>query len=521
MAGDPHPVFRNSVPVDKSEARSYIALRFGTIDELRDADGSTFWVVFIDELNAFFERSTTDTTSADDGETVIIDANGARWLRVGGGDVEGPDGGVTDGNPVVFDGPSGKVVKEATPLELKTTLDLENVDNTSDVNKPVSSAQQAALDLKIPLTYMDVDAALAANSDTKIASQKAVKSYIDAFALVVSGALIFKGAFDASAGSFPGTAGRKTGWFYRVSVAGTVDGVSFTVGDDLYAIVDTASTSTYAANWLKIEGALTSAEIIAALSANSIALSKLAQGTALSVLGVTGNATANYADMVAGTDGHVMRRSGTAIGFGTIATAGITDDAVTDDKLRNSAAVSVIGRSANSSGGPADIAAGANDRILARVSDALSFVQITIGMIPDALITFAKLASAAVAAIADVRAAVASKLLTADLIETASAVVTLTETGGAVAVDWDTFINGVVVVDQATAISNPTNGQPGTWRTIMVQGNDGTDRTITFGNQFLGEVPTIADCDSAKWYLLTIFCYTASHFVVSAKVAKT
>lgn len=122
---------------------------------------------------------------------------------------------------------------------------------------------------------------------------------------------------------------------------------------------------------------------------------------------------------------------------------------------------------------------------------------------------------------ANVRAATSNKVITADLLESAAAIVSLTETAGAVAVDWDTFINGSVTVDEATVISNPTNGQPGTWRTIMVQGNDGTDRTITFGNQFLGEVPTITDCDSAKWYLLTIFCYTTTHFVVSAKVAKS
>lgn len=65
-----------------------------------------------------------------------------------------------------------------------------------------------------------------------------------------------------------------------------------------------------------------------------------------------------------------------------------------------------------------------------------------------------------------------------------------------------------------------TNGQPGTWRTILVQGNDGTDRTITFGNQYLGDVPAITDCDSVRWYLLMIFCVSTSHFVISAKRAK-
>lgn len=51
---------------------------------------------------------------------------------------------------------------------------------------------------------------------------------------------------------------------------------------------------------------------------NSVTLAKVAQGTALSVLGVTGNAGANYADIAAASDSQVMRRSGTAVGFGAV-----------------------------------------------------------------------------------------------------------------------------------------------------------------------------------------------------------
>lgn len=46
--------------------------------------------------------------------------------------------------------------------------------------------------------------------------------------------------------------------------------------------------------------------------------SNLAQGSALSVLGVTGNATADVASIAAGSDKQVLRRSGTALGFGAI-----------------------------------------------------------------------------------------------------------------------------------------------------------------------------------------------------------
>lgn len=122
---------------------------------------------------------------------------------------------------------------------------------------------------------------------------------------------------------------------------------------------------------------------------------------------------------------------------------------------------------------------------------------------------------------ANVRAATTGNhALKAAHLESAAAPVTLTETGGAIAVDWDTFINGESTIDQATVISNPTNGQPGTWRSIIVQGNDSTDRTITFGTQFGGELPVITDCDNAKWYELIIRCVTATHFLVSARDAS-
>lgn len=47
-------------------------------------------------------------------------------------------------------------------------------------------------------------------------------------------------------------------------------------------------------------------------------LANLAQGSALSVLGVTGNATADNASIAAGSDHQVLRRSGTAVAFGAV-----------------------------------------------------------------------------------------------------------------------------------------------------------------------------------------------------------
>jgi len=64
---------------------------------------------------------------------------------------------------------------------------------------------------------------------------------------------------------------------------------------------------------------------------------KLRNSAALSVMGRSANSTGSPADIAAGTDGHVLRRSGTTLAFGQVATAGIADNAVATAKIPNSA----------------------------------------------------------------------------------------------------------------------------------------------------------------------------------------
>lgn len=68
------------------------------------------------------------------------------------------------------------------------------------------------------------------------------------------------------------------------------------------------------------------------LTANAVDNSALRQSAGLSVVGNSTNSTANVADITAGSDKHVFRRSGSTIGFGTVDTDGITDGAVTKAK---------------------------------------------------------------------------------------------------------------------------------------------------------------------------------------------
>ncbi|MDR7496836.1 MAG: hypothetical protein QN174_07755 [Armatimonadota bacterium] len=74
------------------------------------------------------------------------------------------------------------------------------------------------------------------------------------------------------------------------------------------------------------------------------------------------------------------------------AKANVPDNAVTNAKLRDSAGLSVIGRSSISSGDPDDIVA-AENTVLARATGTLGFMQVVTAHLTDAVVTLAKLAA--------------------------------------------------------------------------------------------------------------------------------
>lgn len=77
---------------------------------------------------------------------------------------------------------------------------------------------------------------------------------LDAIETRVNGldaAVVLIGSWDASTGTFPTSTNAGETWI--VSVAGTVGGEEFSVGDRVLAITDAASTTVYAGNWLKLD----------------------------------------------------------------------------------------------------------------------------------------------------------------------------------------------------------------------------------------------------------------------------
>lgn len=103
---------------------------------------------------------------------------------------------------------------------------------------------------------IDTDTTLSANSDSKLATQKAVKAYADAL-IGANDAMVYKGVIDASANpNYP--AGNK-GDTYKVSVAGKVggaSGVNVQVGDMVICTTDGSSAgdqATVGSNWNVIQ----------------------------------------------------------------------------------------------------------------------------------------------------------------------------------------------------------------------------------------------------------------------------
>lgn len=76
----------------------------------------------------------------------------------------------------------------------------------------------------------------------------------------------------------------------------------------------------------------TNAVTTAKITAANVTMAKIENGTGLSVIGRSANSAGVNADIV-GTDGGVLRVSGTTLGFGTIVAAGIASNAVETAKI--------------------------------------------------------------------------------------------------------------------------------------------------------------------------------------------
>ena len=188
-------------------------------------------------------------------------------------------------------------------------------------------------------------------------TQAADLDAIEARVTALAAAMVIRGTWDASVGTFPGGGTAIAGDTYYVTVAGTVGGVAFAIGDVITALVDSASTTVYASNWLRTKNndavtsvaGLTDAVSAGAIKAamgqfvtadyadSSVTYAKIQLIPAYTVIGNGTGSTGSVGSMTAGTNS-VLRRLTGDIGWGQLSTVHLGNNIVTNAILGQMAA---------------------------------------------------------------------------------------------------------------------------------------------------------------------------------------
>ncbi len=167
-----------------------------------------------------------------------------------------------DGTPVIVAWTREALTQlrtDATAAATATSFQIAN-----NLSEGVAATMRTNLALgSVSTLNVDTDGTLAANSDTLIASQKAVRTYVGAY-IAAQDVEAFKGSIDCSAN--PNYPAADAGNVYRVSVAGKIGGASgpsVEQNDRLECITDSSSAGTHGAvgaNWFitqaNIDGAV-------------------------------------------------------------------------------------------------------------------------------------------------------------------------------------------------------------------------------------------------------------------------
>lgn len=212
--------------------------------------------------------------------------DGTTWVEygtgAGSGDVSSNTSTSVDGEAAVFSGTGGKTIKRF---------------GGTGVVKASSGVLSASgiVTSDFAANVIDTDSTLAADSDTRIPTQKAVKA---AIATAVTGLLDFKGSTDAS--SNPNYPAASKGDTYVVTVAGKIggaSGVSVDVGDMYFATADNAggTQASVGASWSVLEhnlaGALLSGNNLSDVANAATAFSNIKQAATTTATGVVELAT--------------------------------------------------------------------------------------------------------------------------------------------------------------------------------------------------------------------------------------
>lgn len=358
------------------------------------------------------------------------------------GDVQGPAGSVAVGELSQFANVNGKVIAGSGILAATMTAALADI------------------------------VAIESKTDHLTVTQAVDLDVIEARVNALDAAVVLIGVWDASTGVFPGVGVAQAGYTYIVSVAGTVNGINFSVNDRILAIIDNASTVTYAANWLHLDytdqvlsvagltGAITSPDLRTALGLGALALLNSVTATEISAAAVT--------------------------------TAKILDANVTYGKIQNiSATDKILGRATAGAGITEEITCTAAGRAL--LDDADTVAQ-------RATLQLGSASLYNTGTYANFLAGNAGYVIPSGEFWTASTELALTD-AATITVNMSLFINASVTLAGNRTLDNPSNEKVGQSGCIRVVQDATGSRTLSYGTDWEfagGTAPVLSTAANAQ-----------------------
>ena len=179
----------------------------------------------------------------------------------------------------------------------KSMVGLGNVDNTSDANKPVSTAQQTALNAKLSLTGGTLTGALTLAGAPTTDLQAATKGYVDS---VATGLSVSEPVVAATAGNLAGTYDNGTDGYLATLTASAsatlpdIDGITLALNDRVLVRAQTDATENGIYVVTDLGSGSTAWELTRAADADNNPSAELTGGTFCLVLSGTTYANAGF-----------------------------------------------------------------------------------------------------------------------------------------------------------------------------------------------------------------------------------
>ena len=262
----------------------------------------------------FFHYSSTDSTAG-----VLSYSNGTAWFNIGS---------LSSSTPTSLDGSgSSGSAQDGARSDHKHAIDNDAITNAMIADNAVQAAQ------------LNADA---------VTTAKILNDNVTLAKIQNSAGFGVIGKADTGSGDFTELTASANQVLRRSGSGNLAFGtlVTANIGNDQITNAlmadDAIDTAELADGAVDADRLASDAVTTVKIADDNVTHEKMETSAALSVLGVTGNSTAHVADIAAGTNHHVLRRSGTALAFGTIATDGIADDAVTSAKLNSTGGAEAV-----------------------------------------------------------------------------------------------------------------------------------------------------------------------------------